>query len=34
MHKVPRHEITVSPAVARNLERAFQREYLRISLEG
>ncbi|EGH74792.1 hypothetical protein PSYAR_30039, partial [Pseudomonas syringae pv. aceris str. M302273] len=30
MHKVPRHEITVSPAVARKLERAFQREPLRI----
>lgn len=29
--EVPRHEITVSPSVARKLEIAYQREALRIS---
>lgn len=28
MHKVPRHEITVSPVVARKLELAYTREAL------
>jgi hypothetical protein len=31
--EVPRHEITVSPVVARRLELAYQREDLRISRE-
>lgn len=31
--EVPRHEITVSPVVARKLEPAYQREALRIGLD-
>ncbi|MFK3971061.1 hypothetical protein ACI2KS_10080 [Pseudomonas sp. NPDC087358] len=31
---VPRHEITVSPVVARKLELAYQREALRIGQDG
>ncbi|MGV6396933.1 hypothetical protein ACTUVN_002628 [Pseudomonas caspiana] len=31
--EVPRHEITVSPVVARKLELAYAREALRISVE-
>ncbi|WP_346395203.1 hypothetical protein [Pseudomonas syringae] len=31
MLEIPRHEITVSPTVARKLELAYQRETLRIS---
>ncbi|MEE4752862.1 hypothetical protein V2K79_12430 [Pseudomonas alliivorans] len=31
MLEIPRHEITVSPVVARKLELAYQREALRIS---
>lgn len=34
MLEVPRHEITVSPVVARKLERAYQREALRIGRDG
>ena len=33
MLDVPRHEITVSPVVARKLEIAYQREALRIGLD-
>lgn len=33
MLQVPRHEITVSPAVARKLERSYQRESLRITAD-
>lgn len=32
--EVPRHEIKVSPAVARKLELAYQREALRIGMDG
>lgn len=32
--EVPRHEITVSPVVARRLELAYWREALRINQEG
>lgn len=31
--EIPRHEITVSPAVARKLELAYQRESLRITAD-
>lgn len=34
MLEPPRHEITVSPAVARKLELAYQRESLRLTQDG
>lgn len=34
MLEVPRHEITVSPVAARKLERAYQREALRIGRDS
>ncbi len=34
MLEPPRHEITVSPSVARKLELAYQREALRITADG